>query len=192
MGLGLRAPLGRLRNEVDGGVAETMARILSLDDCTVALRNHLLRSLRSLDEAVLLPQADRRDDTGIYKNVVFRLVGDEKNVPHAIFNPSWFSGVSALKVDDKFASGIILNPSKRYEVLNKLREIIPSEVADSELEVGPALDCDADDCDKASWTAGFDSPGSFVGLYTAEHSSAPEAQQKGMNRVQQTSYLVCT
>ena len=37
-----------------------MARILSLDECPISLRNHLVRSLRSLDEAVLLPQAERR------------------------------------------------------------------------------------------------------------------------------------
>ena len=64
-----------------------MARILSLDECPVSLRNRLVRSLRSLDEAVLLPQAERRDDTGIYKNIVFRLAGNEAGV-RAVSLPS--------------------------------------------------------------------------------------------------------
>ena len=62
-----------------------MARLLALDECPVALRNHLIRSLRSLDEAVLLPQAQRGEESGVYKNVVFRLAGDEPNVPIDIF-----------------------------------------------------------------------------------------------------------
>ena len=39
-----------------------MARILALDEVPVALRNHLVRALRSFDEAVLLPQAERREE----------------------------------------------------------------------------------------------------------------------------------
>lgn len=168
-----------------------MARILSLDECTVGLRNALLTSLRSLDEAVLLPQATRRSDSGVYKNIIFRLVGNEGAVPYSIFSPSWFTGVSAVKVEAKFATGILVDPVKRKAVLAKLREAIPSEMADSELQVGPSLDCDKDDCDNATWIAGFDSPGCFVGLYSCEHSSAPDTQRRGMNRVHQTSYLVC-
>ena len=168
-----------------------MARILALDDCPVSLRNHLLRSLRSLDEVVLLPQAERRDDTGIYKNVVFRLSGTERNVPVSILSPSWFAGVSAVRVSGAWVDRIIADPAARKAALEKLREAIPSEMADSELQVGPALDCDESDRDKTEWAAGFDGPGCFVGLFCAEHSSAPDPTRRGMDRVHQTSYLVC-
>ena len=168
-----------------------MARILSLDECPVSLRNHLVRSLRSLDEAVLLPQAERRDDTGLYKNLVFRLSGNEPHVPVSIFNPSWFTGVSAVKVQGAFVDRILREPAARKAALAKLRAAIPSEMADSELQVGPALDCDESDRDKGAWTAGFDGPGCFVGLFCAEHSSAPDPARRGMDRAHQTSYLVC-
>ena len=36
-----------------------------------------------------------------------------------------------------------------------------------------------DDRDKSEWTAGFDSPSAFVGLFTAEHSCAPERSRRG-------------
>ena len=168
-----------------------MARILSLDDCPISLRNHLVRSLRSLDEAVLLPQAGRRDDTGLYKNIVFRLCGNEPNVPISIFSPAWFSGVSAVKVSGPFVQKILNDPAARKAALAKMREKIPSEMSDSDLQVGPPLDCDDSDRDKAEWVAGFDGPGCFVGLFSAEHSAAPDQSRKGMNRVHQTAYLVC-
>ena len=136
-----------------------MARILSLDECPISLRNHLVRSLRSLDEAVLLPQAERRDDTGIYKNIVFRLSGSETNVPVSIFNPSWFAGVSAVKVTGPYIDRVLSDPVVRKMVLAKMRDAIPSEMADSELQVGPNLDCDDSDRDKSEWVAGFDGPG---------------------------------
>ena len=105
-------------------------------------RNHLVRALRSFDEAVLLPQAERREDTGIYKNIVFRLSGSETGVPVSIFNPRWFTGVSAVRVDGPVVLRILKDHAYRHEVMQRLREAIPSEMASSELQVGPALDCD--------------------------------------------------
>ena len=157
----------------------------------MSLRNHLVRSLRSLDEAVLLPQAERRDDTGVYKNAVFRLCGNEPSVSISIFNPNWFSGVSAVKVQGPCISRILTDPVVRAAALAKMRDAIPSEMSNSELQVGPGLDCDESDRDKVDWIAGFDSPGCFVGLFSAEHSSAPDPARRGMDRVHQTSYLVC-
>lgn len=173
-----------------------MARLLALDECPVALRNHLLRSLRSLDEAVLLPQAQRGEESGVYKNVVFRLAGDEPNVPIDIFSQSWFSGVSAIRIDAFKPAGarlraVLADPEARAEALAKLREAIPSETADSDLQVGPKLDCDESDRDTDEWTAGFDSASAFVGLFLAEHSMAPEPGRRGMHRIHQECYLVC-
>lgn len=173
-----------------------MARLLALDECSVALRNHLLRSLRSLDEAVLLPQAQRGDESGVYKNVVFRLAGDEPGVPIDIFSQDWFSGVSAIRIDVHKPAGarlraVLADPADRAEALARLREAIPSEMADSELQVGPKLDCDESDRDTEEWAAGFDSAAAFVGLFLAEHSMAPEPGRKGMHRIHQECYLVC-
>ena len=167
-----------------------MAKLLALDDVSVSLRNHLARSLRSLDEAVLLPQADRRPESGVYKNVVFRLAGTENAVPADIFSSRWFSGASAVKVDGQVVTKILSDLSYRKTVLSKLREVIPSEMYD-DVVVGPELECDAQDCDLGEWTAGFDSSSCFVGLYCADHSSRPDPQVAGMDRVHQTSFLVC-
>ena len=116
-----------------------MARLLALDECPVSLRNHLIRSLRPLDEAVLLPQAQRGDESGVYKNVTFRLAGDEPNVPMDIFSQSWFTGVSAIRIDVNKPAGVrlreILNdPKARAEALARLRDAIPTESADSSLK----------------------------------------------------------
>ena len=102
-----------------------MARILAVDDVPVSLRNHLVRSLRSLDEAVLLPQAERHDDTGVYKNVVFRIAGAEPHVPVSVFSPSWFTGISAVKVDGAFVTRILNDAQHRKQVLQRLRAEYP-------------------------------------------------------------------
>ena len=168
-----------------------MARLLAVDECTVGLRNHLLRSLRSLDEAVLLPQAERGEDTGQYKNVVFRLAGAEPHVPIDILRSDWWSGVSAVKLDTAKVRRIIDDPEARAAALARVREAIPSEMADTSITVGPELDCDENDRDKRDWVAGFDSPSCFVGLFLAEHSCAPDPTRRGMNRIHQTAWLVC-
>jgi len=170
-----------------------MARILTVDECTTALRNHLLRSLRGSagDEAVLLPQAERGEDTGRYKNVVFRLAGAESNAPIDIFSPNWFSGVSAIKLDTSKVRKILDDPQARAAALARLRDAIPSEMADTNITVGPELDCDDADRDKRDWVAGFDSPSCFVGLFLAEHSCAPDPTRRGLNRIHQAAWLVC-
>ena len=66
-----------------------------------------------------------------------------------------------------------------------------SEMANSELRVEPKLDGDESDRDKDEWVAGFDSTSSFVGLFLAEHSMAPEPGRRGMHRIHQECYLVC-
>ena len=173
-----------------------MARLLALDECPVSLRNHLIRSLRPLDEAVLLPQAQRDDESGVYKNVTFRLAGDEPNVPMDIFSQSWFTGVSAIRIDVNKPAGarlreILNDPTARADALARLRDAIPAESADSSLQVGPKLDCDDSDRDTDDWIAGFDTSSSFVGVFLAEHSMAPEPGRRGMDRIHQETFLVC-
>lgn len=167
------------------------ARIFAIDEVSLGFRNHLLKSLRGLDEAVMLPLSDRNETTGVVKNVVFRLSGSEPNAPLDVFNPNWFTGVSAVKIESPHLEAMLKDPVKRKAALQKLRDAIPSEMADEEVQVGPGLDCDETDCDQAPWTAGFDTPGCFVGLFSAEHSAAPEVGRRGMNRVHSRIYLVC-
>ena len=169
-----------------------MARLLSLEDCSVKLRNHLLASLRELDEGVLLPQAERNDATGAYKNIVFRLHGSDAAPPADVFAPNWYTGVSMIRLRSQDADRILARaPEEVQATLDKLVASIPSECADSSLRVGPELDCDSDDRDAKEWVAGFDGPGCCVGLYSAEHSAAPDPALRGMNRVHAATYLVC-
>ena len=91
-----------------------MARILSLDECPVALKTHLLRSLRTLDEAVLLPCAERCEASGTYQNVTFRLDAREKNVPVQIFSPEWGAGTSAVRVEGAWVDKLMRDPQARH------------------------------------------------------------------------------
>ena len=168
-----------------------MARILGLEDVGHKLRSELQSTLRVCDEAVVLPAAGRSAESGAFKNVVFRLSGVDGEMNPDVFSPSWFAGVSAVVVPTDVAEHLLRDPSKRAAALQKLREKIPSEMADSDLEVGPALDGDTDDRDKEGWLAGFDMGSCCVGLYSARQSRAPEAGLTGMNRVHSAYYLVC-
>jgi hypothetical protein len=168
-----------------------MARILSLEECPNKLRNELQSSLRVCDEAVVLPAASRSCESGAFKNVVFRLSGTDGELDPDVFSPAWFAGVSAVVVPTDAAERLLREPSRRAAALQKLKEKIPSEMADSDLQVGPALDADEDDRDKDGWVAGFDSGSCCVGLYSARQSRAPEAGLTGMNRVHSAYYLVC-
>ena len=70
-------------------------------------------------------------------------------------------------------------------------DAIPSEMEGSDVQVGPELDGDEQDRDRAPWIAGFDSPGCCVGLYSAQQSRAPEAHMAGMHRIHSAYFLVC-
>ena len=87
------------------------ARLLSLTDVAVSLRNQLIADLASHShEGVLLPQAERNEATGTYKNIAFRLNGREAPAPHKIFSPKWMSGVSMVKIKtaeaDRLLAGV--------------------------------------------------------------------------------------
>jgi hypothetical protein len=167
-----------------------MARIFAIDDVPKALKDSLAKALRPEDEAVLLPSADLDATSGKYENVVFRFDGTEKDVPHTVFSPAWGAGVSAIKVHGVWVDRILADPQHRQKCLAKLRELIDSQTADPDTVVGPHLDGDENDRDLKEWTAGFDSPACFVGLYSAEHSCAPEQNLRGRDRCHSTSFLV--
>ena len=152
-----------------------MARILSLEECPTKLRNELQSTLRVCDEAVVLPAASRSAESGAFKNVVFRLSGTDTALDPDVFSPAWFAGVSAVVVPTDAAEHLLREPSRRAAALQKLKDKIPSEMADSDLQVGPLLDGDEDDRDKEGWVAGFDSGSCCVGLYSARQSRAPES-----------------
>jgi hypothetical protein len=167
-----------------------MARIFAVDDVPKALRDSLGKALRPEDEAVLLPSADLDATSGKYENVVFRLDATEKDVPQTVFSPAWGAGVSAIKVHGAWVDRILADPQHRQKCLAKLRGVVESQTADSSVNVGPHIDGDDNDRDVAEWTAGFDGPACFVGLYSAEHSCAPAQTLRGRDRCHSTSFLV--
>ena len=119
-----------------------MARIMSLDACPPALKVHLQKSIRTLDEVVLLPCASRCDASGTYKNVTFKLDARERDVPVQIFSPEWGAGTSAIRVDGAWVNKLIGDPTARHKAMKILKDAIPSECFDSSLQVGPTLDGD--------------------------------------------------
>ena len=168
-----------------------MARILSLEDCSPSLRNTLLKSLRTEDEATLLPQAGVSLESGLIKNCVCKLHSKLPSAPVDMFSPRWYDGITAVLLDDRDVAPLIADPSKRQGLLKRLAEAIPSEVADSAISVGPALDADEVDRDTERWVGGFDSSSACVGLFCSEHTRAPSVGMQGVNRVHRESYLVC-
>ena len=174
----------------------SMARLLTIDACTVQLRNALLASLRPEDEGLLLPQASQSIESGVFKNCTFRLSGDTANVNASVFSPDWFSGLSIVQLkgeDVALVEKAMDNESTRRDMLKRLVDAIPSEISDPELQVGPPLDCDDLERDKqdTEWQFGLDTSSSFVGLFSAEHSRPPELGKSGMNRVHREYFLVC-
>lgn len=169
-----------------------MARVLGLEsEVNVTLRQALLNTLRAYDECRILPGACKSAESGAFKNVVVRLSGCATELSPETFSSNWFSGVSIVQVDCKQAEALLLDPEKRAAALAKLKDAIPSELADADLEVGPSLECDENDRDSKPWTAGFDGPGCCVGLYAAQQACPPEPGREGMNRLHRTYFLVC-
>ncbi len=168
-----------------------MARIAALDDVGPRLRSQLLAHLRVVDEAVALPQAHVSVESKIVRNVVLRLSGTEPGLKADMFSPGWFNGVSLMKVPSERAEMLLSDKRSRQEALAKLREAVPSEMANSQLQVGPELACDAQDRDSGVWTAGFDGPSCCVGLYSALQNKSPESLDAGMSRAHCSHYIVC-
>ena len=171
-----------------------MARLLTIDRCTVGLRNSLLSALSATDEAVLLPQASKSPESDAYKNVAFRLRGDTSPVNPAIFASRFYDGLSAVRLtesDAKAVDAILKDPSRRAETLQLLKSSIRSEVSNSELVVGPTLECDADERDSEAWVAGLDSTSAFAGVFSTQHSRPPcGTMDVGMARPHKEFFLV--
>lgn len=169
-----------------------MARVIGCEDVPSSLRTALHSVLRPCDEAVVLPSASRSVQTGAFKNVVFRLDGSERELSSSIFCANMFCGVSALEVPRDVAERALATAESRTRVLRKLRDVVKSENADSNIQCGPSLECDESDRDVAPWQAGFDSAsGSCVGLYSATTPYTPDVQNEGMQRAHQVFYIVC-
>lgn len=168
-----------------------MARVVALDEIEHKLKQHILNSLRTSDEAMVLPQAHVSPESGTLKNVVMRLCGSEPGLNPDIFSPMWFSGVSVISVSSERAESLLSSDAKRREMILALAKSVPSEMQDTQIQVGPCLDGDEEDRDTDQWIPGFDGPGCCVGLYSSAHSRAPEAQLDGMSRVHNSYFLVC-
>ena len=169
-----------------------MAKLLAMpeDNPPKYVKDSVVRALRPEDEAVLLPCADLDVASGKYENIVFRLDATERDVPHTIFSPAWGAGVSAIKVGGPWVDQILRDAAHRKKCLQKLRGLVESQTASPDVVVGPHVDGDENDRDVSEWVAGFDGPACFVGLYSAEHSCAPDVAIRGRNRCHSSSFLV--
>lgn len=178
------------------GVKWYMARLLAIDSCTVGLRNALLDSLRSTDEAILLPQASQSLESGVYKNICFHLDGTDTGISPAVFSHDWYSGLSVMRIranDFESVERILEQPKLRKQMLQTLATEIKSEIVDIHLQVGPSLECDENerDVEETKWEFGFDTSHAFVGLFSADNPRQPENGNVGMMRAHKEYYLVC-
>ena len=107
-----------------------MARVLGLEEVDSALRSAVSSALRLTDEAIVLPSASRSDESGSFKNVVFKLRADEPDLNPGVFECQLFTGLSAVAVDAADAKRIL---SDRKGSAERLAAAIPSELADAEL-----------------------------------------------------------
>lgn len=169
-----------------------MARIMALQQVDSHLASSIASSLRVVDEVVVLPHAHRSAESGAFKNVVVKLDGAEPDLDPGVFAANMFTGMSAIRVPSNVAEALLCDPARRATVLNKLANLVPSEVVSTQVQVGPDLDGDDETSkDVKEWVAGFDGPGCCVGLYAAQESRAPESGRQGMHRVHNAYYLVC-
>jgi len=169
-----------------------MAMIRGLDEeGSAVVRGQLAQLLRVYDDAIILPQGHKSVESGGFKNVAMKLDGNECDLLADIFSPNWWAGVSVLSVPASVAEPLLKDARRRADVLQKLMVAIPSEMEGSDVQVGPELDGDEQDRDTKPWTAGFDSPGCCVGLYSAQQSRAPDAGMTGMHRIHNAYFLVC-
>ena len=173
-----------------------MARLLAIDSCTVGLRNALLEALRDTDEAIILPHANQSVESGVFKNVCFHLSGTDTGLNPSVLSHDWFSGLSVVKVqtnDYHRVESILENAHTRKQILKTLADSIESEIVDSDLQVGPSLECDEFERDMpdTTWKFGFDATNSFVGLFSADNPRQPENGRPGMMRAHKEYYLVC-
>jgi len=173
-----------------------MARLLTLDAVTVGLRNTLLNCLRDCDEGLLLPQASQSSESGLFKNILFRLSGDVPGVKSAVFSHDLFAGLSMVQIkeyDAEVLKRILDDSSARATMLATLAASIKSEAADPDLSIGPKLECDEleRDLESDEWICGFDSPSSFCGIFKAGHSRVTEGGARGTARVHEELFLVC-
>lgn len=166
-----------------------MARVSTLDEIDPKLKQYLSSALRVQDEAVVLPQGHRSEESGTAKNVVMRLSGSDNGLDPDIFNPAWFSGVSVVSIPADGAERLLAG--KRVEILERLKDAIPSEMADSQVTVGPELEGDDRDRDVQEWVAGLDGPGCCVGIFSAVQNRPPDAHTTGMSRAHKSFFLVC-
>lgn len=158
--------------------------------CTPGLRTAISNSLRLYDEAIVLPQAHRSSESGGFKNIAMRINANEPNLGAELFSPHWFTGTSAVVVNATVAEALLHDPHKRAAALQRLSKAIPSEMSGVEVTVGPVLEGDENDRDREGWVAGFDAPGSCVGLYSASARKSTDITKRGISREHLVYFLV--
>lgn len=169
-----------------------MVCIHSVEEIPTKLQNALSETLRSCDKAVVLPQAQRSPESGVFKNTVFTLNGTETNVPVSLFSENWGTGISAIRLPHSEVVDLLRKDDFKKNAFEQLSIQIASEAVDSSTSVGPDMEGDETDRDiRSNWMAGFDSSTCLVGLYCGEHSRMPDVGMSGQNRAHQESFLIC-
>lgn len=144
------------------------------------------------DTAVILPQHSISLESQCVKNVAIRFGedGNRKNLPD-LFSSNWCCGVSLVKLEADKVDKVLTNPETRKRFLEKLRDIIPSDMHNTDEQVGPLLDCDDAGFDTEGWKAGFDSSSCCVGIYSSIQRRPCDNDTFGFNREHPSYYLLC-
>lgn len=171
-----------------------MARLVGVEDVPESLSGHIGQHTRDTDEAVALPAASLSLQSSLCKNVAFKLDGSVPGPTGSLFSDQLFTGVSVVQLTAEDVAGLRLADQRaRKAALSALVNAIPSEFSDPSLTVGPSVDGDAKDCDKATWQHGFDAASSCAGLYSAVETASPIKGNRvaGFARAHTSYFLVC-
>lgn len=169
----------------------SMAKVFCLGDVDNNFKDELMERLRECDSAVVLPGHGKSLESGILKGVALRLDGSSPDPPVDLFSPSWFSGISALKVDSNIAEGLLNDAEARQRALEALRVGVQSELYNTDQDIGPKLQAQENGKDTSEWIAGFDSPSCCLGLYASTTGRMSVPNLPGTEREQRDYYILC-
>lgn len=161
-------------------------------DLTAKLRTELERELRPVDTAWLLPGASASLESSDLKNTVLGLDPSAPGPPVHLFGSDWGHGVSAIRVPTERVESLVATPEQRVRLLQAMRDAIPCELIDSNIQVGPQLQSNHHkDAEGDDWVVGFDGVNCSCGLYYAtELRSSTGNRGDGMTRPVDSYFLV--
>jgi len=140
-------------------------------------------------QAMLFSDAHQSSESQGFKNMVFKLNGVQ-TVPQSIFSSDWSHGITGIRIKDDAAKRLLtMSDEERGTMAQTLANIIPNELRQRNVEVGPALQSTSSG-DTAPWISGFDAPNECLGLYVTDEVRKHQSGISGMDRVHRTLYLI--